>query len=156
MAKLVSEQLSLEVSFVHFDGDSVIYEFKFLWDDKPLVNDDVLKNHGWWQSRSHGAFRANEWEHDTLIGFIEKALQTDGQVCWEPYEPDVYVAIYPQMHFPFTPPTPKGLATVGGQQIPLMDSHLKTQPLLFQTTCGICSYNSCREKGNLAQNQLQC
>jgi hypothetical protein len=103
MAKLTSNQLTLEIRFREFDKAGwVQYEVLFLWQDLPIVNDALLKRDGkYWSARSFGAFKANDYERDDLIATIEKVLETNQSDYWQPIEPDVTLAIYPEMEFPF-------------------------------------------------------
>jgi hypothetical protein len=103
MAKLTSNHLTLEIRFREFDkGGWVQYEVLFLWQDQPLVNDALLKrDRAYWNARSTGAFKANDYERDDLIATIEKVLETNQPEYWQPLEPDVTIAIYPGMDFPF-------------------------------------------------------
>jgi hypothetical protein len=103
MAKLTSNHLTLEIRFREFDKAGwVQYEVFFLWQDQPLVNDALLKRgREYWNARSRGAFKANDYERDDLIATIEKVLETNQPEYWQPIEPDVTVALYPQMDFPF-------------------------------------------------------
>jgi hypothetical protein len=103
MAKLTSGNLTLEIRFREFDAAGwVQYEILFLWENKPIINDALLKRcNEYWQARNYGAFKANQYERDDLIAKIEKALETNEPVHWQPLEPDVIIAIYPEMYFPF-------------------------------------------------------
>jgi hypothetical protein len=102
MAKLSSHSLTLEIRYKNFLSGDVQYEIGFLWENQSIVNDTLLKRWSdYWSSRSNGYFLACEYERDTLIDTIEKALETDEPRSWEPYEPDIVLAIYPKKHFPF-------------------------------------------------------
>ncbi len=103
MAKLTSNHLTLEIRFREFDKAGwVQYEVFFLWQNQPLVNDALLKrDRAYWNARSTGAFKANDYERDDLITIIEKVLETNQPEYWQPIEPDVTVAFYPNMEFPF-------------------------------------------------------
>lgn len=102
MAKLESNNLSLDVKFISIEGEWVNYEFKFYWKNEIIVNDNILKKSTeYWRKRSFGAFLANDYEEDNLIEIIKKVLDTGKCVCWEPMEPDVKFAIYPERYFPF-------------------------------------------------------
>lgn len=101
MAKLQSDNLILEIRFNSFEEQWVAYEIKFYWKDEIIVNDSILKRTGWWGKRSHGTFLANDYEKDLLIETLRKVLETNKPDYWEPVEPDVKIAIYPEMFFPF-------------------------------------------------------
>ena len=102
MALLKSELLSLEINFVGFEYGWVQYEIYFRWENEPIINDNLLKRDGeYWGSRKIGSFLANEDEKDRLIDTISKVLQTNESQYWEPIDPDIIVAIYPEMYFPF-------------------------------------------------------
>lgn len=105
MALLKSELLSLEINFVGFKHGWVQYEIYFRWENEPIINDNLLKKNGeYWGSRKKGSFLANEDEKDRLIDTISKVLQTNEADYWEPVDPDVIVAIYPERYFPFLKP----------------------------------------------------
>jgi hypothetical protein len=83
-------------------GGWVQYEVLFLWKGKPIVNNALLKRRGkYWRARSKGAFKANEYRHDTLIPTLERVLETNKPEYWEPIEPDTVMAFYPDTYFPF-------------------------------------------------------
>lgn len=105
IAKLHSEQLELEIVYKERDGGEWIeYEVWFRWQGQPLVDDALLERDGaYWGGRSPSAFLANDYEEDTLIATMERVLQTNEPDYWEPLEPDLIVAIYPEQWFPFLP-----------------------------------------------------
>jgi len=102
MALLKSDLLSLEINFVGFEYGWVQYEIYFRWKNVPIINDNLLKGDGeYWGSRKTGSFLANEDDKDRLIDTISKVLETNEPEYWEPIDPDIIVAIYPEMYFPF-------------------------------------------------------
>lgn len=101
MAKLQSGHLTLGIKFNRLEEEWVAYEFSFLWKDEPIINDDIFKKGRWWDKRRHGTFMANDYEKDYLIETIKNVLTTNKCDYWEPIEPDVKVAIYPDNYFPF-------------------------------------------------------
>lgn len=106
MAKLTSENLSIEIRFMELDRSNWIqYEILFLYKDQPIIQDKLLKRvNEYWSTRSLGAFRANEeaaGDGGGLIDTLQKALQTDEMQYYEPIEPDFIFAVYPDMAFPF-------------------------------------------------------
>jgi len=101
MAKLKSGHLTLGIKFNRLEEEWVAYEFSFLWKDNPIINDDIFKTGRWWDKRRHGTFLANDYEKDYLIETIKNVLSTNKSDYWEPIEPDVKVAIYPDNYFPF-------------------------------------------------------
>jgi hypothetical protein len=105
MAKLSSRNLSLEIRYKEFDDqDWIQYEIFFLYKDQPMIQDAQLKRvNEHWQNRSAGAFKANENERDRMIDMIQKALDTDEPQYYSPTDPDIILAIYPKMIFPFMP-----------------------------------------------------
>src|SRR5437588_8177205 len=105
MAKLSAESLTLEITFTGFEASDVLYEIAFLFEGESMINDALLKRSSdYWSSRKDGVFLARDYERDYLIETIEKVLETNQPEYWEPYEPDVILAIYPEMHFPFMKP----------------------------------------------------
>ncbi len=100
MAKLQSNDLTLEIKFNGFKDEWVIYEIKFYWKDDAIVKDGIIKRTGEWRGSS-GAFFANDYQRDNLIETIKKVLETNKPEYWEPMEPDAIIAIYPEMFFPF-------------------------------------------------------
>ena len=102
MAKLQSYELTLEVKFNSFEDEWVNYDLKFYWKDDIIINDNILKRDGkWWGKRNYGAFLADDYQKDNLINTIRKILETNKADYWEPLEPDVKIAIYPDEFFPF-------------------------------------------------------
>jgi hypothetical protein len=102
MAKLSAESLTLEITFTGFEAGDVLYEIAFLFEGESMINDALLKrSSAYWSSRRPSVFPACDYEKDYLIETIEKVLETNQPEYWEPYEPDVILAIYPEMHFPF-------------------------------------------------------
>lgn len=102
MAKLQSGDLKLEIVFNSFEDYWIAYKIKFFWKDDIIVNDSVLKRDSeWLGKRRYGTFMANDYEKDHLIEVMRKVLDTNEPDYWEPVEPDVLIAIYPGMFFPF-------------------------------------------------------
>lgn len=101
MAKLQSDNLTLEIKFNRFEDEWVAYEINFLWKNDIIVRDDILKKDRWWSKGRYGTFLANDYEKDFLIETIKKVLNTNKPEYWEPMEPDAKIAIYPDSYFPF-------------------------------------------------------
>lgn len=105
MAKLSSNNLTLEIRYKDFQAGDVKYEIGFLWENESMINDALLKRWSdYWSSRSKGYFLAAEYEKDFLIATITKALQTDEPQYWRSLDPDVTFAIYPKKRIPFIKP----------------------------------------------------
>jgi hypothetical protein len=104
MAKLQSGDLKFDFRYTGFVYGWVQYQFYFRWKDESLARNDLLKKRGeYWGSRPDGAFFANEYEGDGLIPLLRKVLNDDKADYWEPMEPDIVIAIYPEDYFPFLP-----------------------------------------------------
>ena len=102
MAKLISDNLVLEIKFVDYNDGWVEYEIAFLWQDEPIINDSLLKRvTSYWQRRSPGTFKANQFLEDDLVQTLEKALERGEASYWEPLDPDITIGIYPDQDFPF-------------------------------------------------------
>lgn len=101
MAKLQSDNLTLEIKFNKFEYEWIAYEISFLWKDEIIINNNILKTGKWWDIRNYGAFLADDYERDHLIETIKMSLETNKPEYWEPMEPDAKLAIYPEMYFPF-------------------------------------------------------
>lgn len=102
MAKLQSGDLNLEIVFNSFEDEWVAYEIKFSWKDDIIVNDSILKRDSEWSGkRRYGTFLANDFEKDHLTEVMRKVLDTNEPDYWEPVDPDVLIAVYPEMFFPF-------------------------------------------------------
>lgn len=102
MAKLQSDKLTLEIKFKPFEYEWINYDIIFYWKNDIIINDGILKREGeWWSKRDYGTFMANDYEEDHLIDTIKKVLETNKAEYWEPLEPDVIIAIYPSVFFPF-------------------------------------------------------
>jgi hypothetical protein len=104
MARLQSGDLSFDFRYAGFEYGWVRYEFYFKWKDESLARNDLLKRWGdYWGRRPEGAFLANEYEGDGLIPLLKRVLDDDKADYWEPMEPDIVIAIYPEEYFPFLP-----------------------------------------------------
>ena len=105
MAKLTCHELTLEVRYREFDDCCwVQYDVLFLWKDKPMVDDPILKRSpSGWSQRGKGVLRANEYDGDSLLPVLKRALEENEADYWEPTEPDVILAFYPDQVFPFLP-----------------------------------------------------
>lgn len=102
MAKLQSGDLSLEIKYNSYEPDWIVYEVKFSWKDEVIINDGILKRGGrYWGRRPRSTFLANDYERDQLIDTIKRVLDTNEPDYWQPIEPDITIAIYPFMDFPF-------------------------------------------------------
>ncbi len=102
MAKLVSKNLSWVIDFRNYQHGWVEYDMQFLWKDKPIINDDIMKKDGeYWSSRKPNSFLLNDDEKDYLISTIKEVLATNKSDYWQPIEPDCTVAIYYDDSFPF-------------------------------------------------------
>lgn len=105
MAKLASGKLSFEIQYAGLDYEWVQYHLYLRWEDENIVRDELLKRQGaYWASRPEGAFLANEYRGDGVLPFLKKVLDEDEAEYWEPVEPDVIIAIYPESYFPFLKP----------------------------------------------------
>lgn len=124
MAKFVSHNLTLEIRFMEMTSDGWLqYEILFLYNGESIIQDKLLKrNNDYWSARSYGAFKANDYERDSLIQVIQEALDSDEPQFWEPIEPDVVVAIYPHMIFPFMP-TKWKLVSVSQSYLESVENH---------------------------------
>lgn len=101
MAKLQSGKLSLEIKYKDFVFGEITYEIAFLWNGESMINDAVLKRSSeWWASRRRGTFLFSNEPEDAFLNLIEKAIETNEPVYWEPIEPDIKLAIYPEFYFP--------------------------------------------------------
>ncbi len=104
MAILKNDDLSFEFNYTGFECGWVQYQFYFRWKGESVIRHDLLKDWSeYWASRPTGAFLANEHRQDTLIPFLKNVLEKDEPDYWEPLEPDIIVAVYPGMYFPFLP-----------------------------------------------------
>jgi len=105
MAKLSYDLLTLEIRFREFDDCFwVQYDVLFLWDGEPMVNDALLKRSPVaWADRGKATFRANESDGDSLLPVLKRVLDENRAEYWEPIEPDVILAFYPEQYFPFLP-----------------------------------------------------
>ena len=140
MAKLQSDDLTLDVKFSSFGDEWVNYEIKFYWKEDIIINDNILKRDGeWWNNRSFGTFLANDYEKDCLIEIIRNVIDTNRPECWEPIEPDVKIAIYPGRFFPFLK-TPYNLFEEMEEIRIENEKHEKNQNDLFTIIVFIDSY----------------
>jgi hypothetical protein len=95
VARLSKGNMTLEIRFKEYDEQRwVQYEILFLYRDVPLISDTFLKRiNEHWNKRSPGAFKANEFQRDSLILVLERAIQTNQPQQWKPLEPDIVVKI---------------------------------------------------------------
>ncbi len=98
MAVLQSENLSFDFRYTGFEDGWVQYQFFFLWKGEPVIRDEALKR---WSGRQESAFLANSDGRDGFLPFLKELLESDEAEYWEPIEPDIIVAIYPDRYFPF-------------------------------------------------------
>ncbi len=101
MAKLQSENLTLEIEFTKLEEEWIAYEISFLWRNGPIINDSIMKKNRWMSKRRYGTFLVNDYEKDSLIETIKKSVETGISGFWEPVEPDVRVTISQNVYFPF-------------------------------------------------------
>lgn len=105
MAKLTCRSLTLEIKYKGVEFAEVIYEIGFYWQGESLINDAVLKRSGdYWASRNPGTFLVSSEAGECFERLISNALETDGPDYWEGLEPDLILAIYPSLYFPFIVP----------------------------------------------------
>lgn len=101
MAKLSSGNLSLEIEYTGWKCGWLNYEITFCWGGKHLLNSRCLKR----KTRRTGASwvnnEPNEIEQDDLVRVLKRVLETNKPDYWEPIEPEIVVAFYPEMYFPF-------------------------------------------------------
>ena len=105
MAILRDDQLSLEFVFKEVDDCLWLqYELYFRWDDHDVFHDELLKRSPiGWAGRTKNALMANEHQEDSFLPILEKAVDALEPLCWEPSEPDIKIAFYPEQSFPFIP-----------------------------------------------------
>lgn len=102
MAILQSEHLSFEFIYTGFEYGCVQYQFCFKWKNHSMIKESLLKkNNEYWTNRIDGSFISNEDRKDTFVPFIKAVLENDKADYWEPIDPDILVAIYPDSYFPF-------------------------------------------------------
>lgn len=113
MAVLRDSGLSFEFVFKTVDECLWLkYEMFFRWDDQYVFRNDLLKRRpAGWADRSEGALMANEFDGDSFLPVLERTLTAKEPLWWEPTEPDVLIAFYPDQRFPMIPDTrPVGYA----------------------------------------------
>jgi hypothetical protein len=104
VAKLTVDDLSLEVAYKEYTG-WVYYDIWFRWRGELMINDAILKrSHGSWAERSYGAIKACEHRECGFLPLLRGVLEKNEADYWEPLDPDIVVALYPDGGFPFLPP----------------------------------------------------
>ncbi len=105
MATLRQDNLSFDFRFKELDECLwVQYEFYFRCNNEPVFRDDLLKRSpAGWADRSPGALLANEFDGDSFLPVLKQAIMGTEPVCWQLTEPDVTIAFYPDLQFPFIP-----------------------------------------------------
>lgn len=105
MARLNDHDLTLEITFREFDDCHwVQYDVRFLWKGEPMVDDKILKRSpSGWAKRGKSVLLANEYDRDSLLPVLKHVLEANEPKQWEPTEPDMLIAFYPEKVFPFLP-----------------------------------------------------
>jgi hypothetical protein len=105
MAVLTDSLLSFEFTFKEVDDVLwVKYEFFFRWDGESVFRDELLKRSPCgWAGRSPGALCANEFDEDSFLPVLREVLTSREPIYWQPTEPDVVIAFYPDRIFPLMP-----------------------------------------------------
>jgi hypothetical protein len=101
MACLTSEGTTLEIRFKNFSVGWVDCEICFLSHGQPILNENILGRHGCRENYAPSAIFANDHRECELLWVLKKVIETNLPDYWKPIEPDVIVAIYPDMAFPF-------------------------------------------------------
>lgn len=102
MATLNSDGLGLNFRYADFADGWIHYHIGFLWGGEPVVNDRVLKRIGpYWGARPACTFLAVDDESDGLLKLLRQGLASDEMGYWEPVDPDIMIALYPDEYFPF-------------------------------------------------------
>ena len=99
-----TDDLSFEFNYSGFEGGWIEYQFYFRWRGDNIINDRVLEEGGdYWGNRTEGSFLAREYEVDGLTRLLKEVLEKNQADYWDPVEPDILVALYPDQFFPFLP-----------------------------------------------------
>ena len=105
MAVLQIEALSLEIAYRDVEDGCVAYDIWLRWRDEPILNDNILKRRNeYWRKRGFGAVYASEHGGCGVLPLLRHVFETNSPGYWEPTDPDVLLAIYPEGGFPFLPP----------------------------------------------------
>jgi hypothetical protein len=102
MATITSREFSLSIEFTQHGEDFVAYYFSLTRNGVPVINPriyDGLTRAGQKLVRGAGADDTGE----NLIAMLQWALKNNQATYWEPIEPDVTLAIYPDDVFPLGP-----------------------------------------------------
>jgi hypothetical protein len=104
MAELQALNWVLEVRYFpqpHERG-GLRYEIFFRYKGEPIVRDELLKRAPKvWEDRTPGAFLAHQQGACSLVPTLAQVLKTGEHTYWRPDEPDVTLAFYPGVVFPF-------------------------------------------------------
>lgn len=101
MAKLTSENVTLEIGYSDYFAGWVMYEINFLWRGVNIINEDVLLRHGHRAKCKTGAMWGNDDRECGLLPVLENVITTNLPDSWEPLEPNITLGIYPEEYFPF-------------------------------------------------------
>lgn len=116
MAVIRDGDLSLDVRYVGFEAGWVSYNICPRWRGEPVLNDKILKRESsYWAARGVGAIRANEDLECGIVPLLRRVLERNEADYWEPLEPDILLALYPNEDFPFLPWKCR-IAAVGREQ----------------------------------------
>lgn len=102
MATITCREFSLDIEFTQRGEDFIAYYISLTRNGVPVINPriyDGLSREG--QKRVRGAGADDTGER--LIATLEWALQNNQATYWEPVDPDVTLAIYPDDVFPLDP-----------------------------------------------------
>lgn len=76
--------IKVEIEFQSYKYGGPHYHFRFLYGERPLFNPELFEKE--W-------VEVDEYEEDTLIPFLERAMEVDATAYWEPTDPDVILEI---------------------------------------------------------------
>ena len=153
MAKLTCDPICLEIQYCEIgDHQWIGYKIAFWSGVQSIINPALQeKNINGPLSTSDTYFLANEYQGETLISTIREVLDSGAPLYWQPIEPDVSIAFYPRVDFPFTelpqPPFKKVVdedtpitvvAVIDAYNFhPQMDAYMGNGPALVLITNGL-------------------
>lgn len=101
MAILSSGTIKFEFQYSRKGHYWIDHRVRVTKNDSPLIADHVLKDYS---DDYPEIILSDEFETDSFIPFLKKVTDKNQADYWEPEDPNIIVALYPDMYFPFLKP----------------------------------------------------
>jgi hypothetical protein len=101
MAILSSGTIKFEFQYSGKGHYWIYHSVRVTKNDSPLIADHVFKEYS---DEYPDIILSDEFEIDSFIPFLKEVTDKNQADYWEPEEPKIIVALYPDMYFPFLKP----------------------------------------------------